>query len=697
MAAIGKIREQSTLLLIVIGGAMVAFVLGDLFSNRGFSPAEQYVGEVFGEEIDMLEYEQRVEAQEQSMASIGQPVSTAQKQQIRNQVWNDMIQEKVMYRELNKLGMRIGQDEYDDIRFGENVSDEFANGENFKDPETGQFDPQLVQNYFSFLREQYPIFYENQTNRIVNERLYEKYNNIVRGGIHVNTLDAKDEYYRQKQNVRFTYVVKEYTSLVDSLVDVSDAELKAYYNEHKNDVTFERDAAVDLKYVVFNVEPTAEDEEGIKEELASFISDFEKTEKDSLFVLKYSDSRQAVVQDIDDTDNEELAAMIESADEGSVIGPYKMGNRYAIAKITKIGNEDRATARHILLSNQGGKSMDELRSRADSIKRVIQRNDNFEEMVTEFSEDPGSIPNGGKYEDFNRERMVTEFTEASFDKPIGSLNIAETTYGVHIVEPLEHSEAKVVKGMVVDALIEPSNDTFNQVYDEANEFSISAKDLDAMGELANEREYEVKEANEVGALSRNIPGVAGSQDAVRWAHNKEATQVGMLSEPFEFNRKIVVAGLADRRESGIAAFEDVKEEIKPDVILEKKVELFKAEMKGKSVEQLAAMDEFTLKTASNVSEKRPSLPGGANEPYVVGYAISMANEGDVSEPIRGNRGVYVIQLEGKDSTEPREEYLTFQDELEENRESQMKTYTTGVYRALKDMADVKDERANSFR
>ncbi|MGB6037011.1 MAG: peptidylprolyl isomerase [Cryomorphaceae bacterium] len=625
MAAIGKIREQSTLLLIVIGGAMVAFVLGDLFSNRGFSPAEQYVGEVFGEEIDMLEYEQRVEAQEQSMASIGQPVSTAQKQQIRNQVWNDMIQEKVMYRQLNELGMRIGQDEYDDIRFGENVSEEFANGENFKDPETGQFDPQLVQNYFSFLREQYPIFYENQTNRIVNERLYEKYNNIVRGGIHVNTLDAKDEYYRQKQNVRFNYVVKEYTSMADSLVDVSEADLKTYYNEHKNDEAFERDASVDLKYVVFNVEPTAEDEEAIKEELSSFISDFEKTDKDSLFVLKYSDSRQAVAQDIDATDNDELAAMIESAEEGSVIGPYKKGNSYAIAKITKIGNEDRATARHILLSNQGGKSMDELKTRADSIKRVIQRNNNFEEMVTEFSEDPGSIPNGGKYEDFNRQRMVTEFTEASFDKPIGSLNIVETTYGVHIVEPLEHSEAKVVKGMVVDALIEPSNDTFNQVYDEANEFSITAKDLEEMEELANERGYEVKEANEVGALSRNIPGVAGSQDAVRWAHNKEATQVGMLSEPFEFNRKIVVAALADRREAGIADFADVKEEIKPDVILEKKVEMFKAEMSGKSVEELAAMDEFTMKTASNVSEKRPSLPGGANEPYVVGYAISMSN------------------------------------------------------------------------
>jgi parvulin-like peptidyl-prolyl isomerase len=159
----------------------------------------------------------------------------------------------------------------------------------------------------------------------------------------------------------------------------------------------------------------------------------------------------------------------------------------------------------------------------------------------------------------------------------------------------------------------------------------------------------------------------------------------------------VVVALVDRREAGIVSLEDVKEEIKPEVILEKKVVMFKAEMNGKTVEDLAALEEYTVKTASNVSEKKPSIPGGASEPYIVGYAISMTNVGDVSEPIQGNKGVYVIQLEGKDSVEPREEYLTFQDELQENRASQMKTYTTGVYRALKDMADVKDDRAKSAR
>ena len=126
MAAIGKIREQSTLLLIIIGGAMVAFVLGDLFSNRGSVTEDQYVGEVFGQEINMVDYEKRVEGQKQSLASIGQPVSTSQDQQIRNQVWNNMVQEKIMYTEMNKLGIRLGQDEFDDIRFGENIRDDFS-------------------------------------------------------------------------------------------------------------------------------------------------------------------------------------------------------------------------------------------------------------------------------------------------------------------------------------------------------------------------------------------------------------------------------------------------------------------------------------------------------------------------------------------------------------------------------------------
>lgn len=252
-----------------------------------------------------------------------------------------------------------------------------------------------------------------------------------------------------------------------------------------------------------------------------------------------------------------------------------------------------------------------------------------------------------------------------------------------------------MNGLIVDQRLEPSNETFNRAYDEANEFAISAESLEGMVTEAEERGYELKESKNVSAQTRSLPGVTSSADAIRWAHKEEESKVGDLSEPFEFGNKIIVVGLEDRREEGRQSFEDAKEKIKPEVILELKKEMFKEEMDGKSLEQLESELGLEKKLAANVSEKRPSLPGGASEPYVVGYALSMA-EGDRSKPIAGNRGVYVIQLESKTEVEPRDEYLTYQDEVQENKLNSMRTYSSGAYRALKDFANVKDQRSRAF-
>lgn len=695
MAAIGKIREQSTLLLIVIGGAMVAFVFLDFFTGSGGAQPDRYVGEVAGEEINMIDYERKVEAYKQSMATVGQPVTADAEQQIRNQVWNEMIRETIMHGEMSKLGMRISRDEFDDIRFGENVRPEFLQGENFQNPETGQFDPQLVQNYFAFLQQQYPVFYENQVTRIVNERLYEKYNNMVKRGIHVNTLDAKNEYYKQEQKVRFNFVVREFNSMSDTLVDVSDSELKAYYNENKDDDRFQRDATADLKYVMFKVEATEDDEEEILEDMRDLVSEFKSARNDSIFALKYGDSRQASAVRLQTGDNQELKSFTDTAEVDDVVGPFKRGDRYIIAKVTAVEDEEQATARHILLSNQSGTPSDVLKTRADSIVKVIRSKKNFEEMVDLFTEDPGSKATGGKYEDFNREAMVTEFSDASFDRPIGSLNVVETDFGVHIIEPLARKTGRVVKVIEVDSRIRPSNRTFNEVYDEANDFSLTAENVEGMETLAAEREYTVKDANKVKRGAMNVPGIARSVDAVRWAHNADKVKKGQLSEPFEFDNQIVVVGLVERRSEGMAPFEDVKEEIKPDVIREKKVAMFTEELKGKTLDEASEAFGLTSKLAANVSEKRPNLPGMGAEPYVVGFALSLP-EGTVSNPVEGKKGVYLIEVLTKTTVEPRTEYVAYRDELEEKRKGEMVNYDTGVYKALKEVANVKDERSKVY-
>ncbi|MFN2422440.1 MAG: peptidylprolyl isomerase [Cryomorphaceae bacterium] len=695
MAAIGKIREQSTLLLIVIGGAMVAFVFLDFFTGSGGVQPDRYVGEVAGEEINMIDYERKVEAYKQSMATVGQPVTSEAEQQIRNQVWNEMIQETIMHGELSKLGMRISRDEFDDIRFGENVRPEFFQGENFQNPETGQFDPQLVQNYFAFLQQQYPVFYENQVTRIVNERLYEKYNNMVKRGIHVNTLDAKNEYYKQEQKVRFNFVVREFSSVADSLVDVSDSELKAYYSKNKDSERFQRDATADLKFVSFKVEPTEDDEAEIVEDLRDLVEEFRSARNDSIFALKYGDSRRGTPVRFETGDDEELKAFSDTAEIGDIVGPFKRGDRYIISKVKEVEDEEQASARHILLSNQSGTPSEVLKSRADSIVKVIRSKKNFEEMVDLFTEDPGSKATGGKYEGFNREAMVSEFSDASFDRPIGSLNVVETDFGVHIVEPLARNTARVLNVIEVDNRVRPSNRTFNEVYDEANDFSLSAENVKGMEALASERGYTVKDANKVRRGAVNVPGISRSVDAVRWAHNTEKTKKGQLSEPFEFDNQIVVLGLVERRSEGLAPFEDVKDEIKPDVVREKKVAMFTDELKGKSLAEASEEFELTSKLAANVSEKRPNLTGMGAEPYVVGFALSLA-EGAVSNPIEGKKGVYLIEVLSKTSVEPRAEYVAYRDELEEKRKGEMVDYDTGVYKALKDIANVKDERSKVY-
>lgn len=695
MAAIGKIREQSTLLLIIIGGAMVAFVLGDFFSNRGSSPQDQYVGEVFGQEINLVDYEQRVQEQIQAMASIGQGTSSAQDQQIRNQVWNDMIQEKIMYSEMNKLGMRLSQDEFDDIRFGQNIRPDFMNNQNFTDPQTGQFDPKLVQNYFAFIQQNYPLYYENQVNRIVNDRLYEKYNNMVKYGEYVNTLEAKDEYYRQKQSVNFSFVVKNFASVPDSTVEVSESDLRAYYDKHKDEDRFDKPAEVSLSYVVFDVEPTDADEAAVKEDIATLIPDFENAKNDSVFVMKYSASRNPATIELDAQGDADLQTMIDNASPGDVIGPYKSGDRYAIAKILSKGTKEEATARHILLSNQSNPDKDALMARADSIKKAIQKGTPFEDMVTKYSDDPGSIQNGGKYEWFDRKTMVEPFTEASFDKPIGTLNIVETNYGIHIVEPLERREVNVVEAKVVDELIEPSSDTFNNVYEKANTFSINAENAKGFAAKAEESGLKVEEAKNLNPQVRNLPSLPNSAEAIRWAHNADKTEVGDVSQPFEFGSNIVVAALTKRTKAGVQSFEDAKDEIRPDVIREKKVEMFKKEMANKSPEELASELGETVQRVTNATEKRPSLPGAGAEPYIVGYALTM-QEGDVSAPLEGSRGVYVIKLNKKSDVEALDNYDAYRQELLTNEQNNVKTYQIGVYKALRDMANVKDERGMVF-
>lgn len=691
MAAIGKIRQNSGLLLIVIGGAMVAFVLSDMFSAGG-GVQEQYVGEIDGNAIDRVVYEQRVQKELESRNSLGQPTSAEMTESIRNTVWNNMVRERVMMPQLKEAGVTVTPEEFDDLTLGDNMLPEFRNDPTFQDPETGQFDKEMVRQYLDFVRTtpQYRTYWELQRQRIINQRMYDKYNNMVSGGLVANSLEAKQNYYGQNRKADLRFVVQPYSAIPDSTVSYDESELKSYYSDIQDEARFKQSETRSFDYIRFNVEPTADDTAAILEYMSEMVPDFEETKRDSVFVVNNSDSRSfsRTVFKPEALQTPEVDEMIMSADSGEVVGPYLEGSDYIIAKVLDVVTEEQARVRHILLSTEG-QDKAVVKSRADSLLRVVKRQNNFEEMVQQFSDDPGSVPNGGVYEWFNRERMVPEFTEASFEEKVGAITIAETQFGFHIVEVLGQREEEQRNIIKLNRRIEPSSETFDEVYQVANSFSLNFDSPELFAEGAEQEGYTVETANDISRTANTVGQIQNATELVRWAFSSEK---GVVSEPLEMGTNIIIAVVTETKEEGVAPFEDVREIVEEEVITDKKADLLKSQMSDAgSLDDLASALKVTVRTANGVSFNNPVL-GGSQEPAVVGKVLTLES-GEMSKPLKGKTGVYVVSVESFTDPLEVEEYSSEKNSLTSRMSSRV---NTELYNALKEKANVKDERSKFY-
>jgi peptidyl-prolyl cis-trans isomerase D len=696
MAVIGKIRERSTLLLVLVGGALAAFILGDLFSNKrgsfGGSGADQSIGSVYGSDIDRQNYELKVSEELESRQSVGQPANSQMSDQIRDQVWNQMTQEIIVNKEIEKLGLTITPEEYDDIRFGENVSEMFTSDPTFKNKETGNFDPALVKQYFAFVQEKYPLYWKLQKDKIISDRLSEKYNNLVKKAIYSNKLDAKDKFTNESNKLTFSFVEKKYNSVADSTITVSDADLEQWYSKHKSEKRFDQKPSRDINYIAFEVVPTAADEQLIKDKISELANDFKNTTNDSLFIAKSSETKntQVGIYKPGESSSPLNDSLFANVIAGQIVGPFKEGNYYKLAKIVGFADEPQARVRHILLQSNPTQDMVKLKAKADSIIKVIRANKNFEQMVMQFSDDPGSKNTGGVYEWFGKERMVPEFTAASFDNPVGTITTCQTQYGIHIIEVLGKRSQQQMKYYSVDKQIVPSKETFNAVYDVASEFSINNSDTAKFNKVAKEKNYTIVNAKNVAMGAKNVSGLQEARELTRWAY-AEKTEIGNVSEPFESADKYVVGALVSVKEEGIADLKDVKDMVKNEVIKEKKVELFSKELAGTSIEEIAKKNGLTVEKAEGVTLASSSLSGAGYEPYVVG-AASMTQKGKTSQPLKGRAGVFVIQLENKVVAEIPKALDNEKQTLATAVQNKVSSINGDVLKALKELAKVKDER-----
>jgi hypothetical protein len=322
------------------------------------------------------------------------------------------------------------------------------------------------------------------------------------------------------------------------------------------------------------------------------------------------------------------------------------------------------------------------------LKRALRRGASFEDLAERFSEDPGSKTNGGFYDFFTRGRMVKPFEDFCFESKPGSIGAVRTQFGVHLIEVMEHTDAiERVRVAMIERVIVPSAETARNSYSAASEFAIASNSREAFMTASSEAGYATSTADKVLRKATSISGLRNATELVSWAYNAEQ---GEVSNPILIDKNYVVAHLDMITAQGEPEFAAVEQEMRTAAVKEAKGKLYASKMSAGSLDEIATAIGSSVKAASNIALKFPtvSAAGAKPEPEVVGRAFAIAN-GEVSMPIVGENGVWVIAPTSSTEAAEKNDFLSEQTSLLARARGAV---TQRISNAMLDAAELTDNR-----
>ncbi|OFY89478.1 MAG: hypothetical protein A3K10_11735 [Bacteroidetes bacterium RIFCSPLOWO2_12_FULL_31_6] len=687
MAVIGKIREKSSLVLIIVGVAMLAFLLPSDGIRNLFGGADNTIGEIGDIKISGQEFDQKLETaislwEAQNKTSATNEVRDSYKEQ----VWNELVREIVLESQFKELGIAVSPEELFDMVQGNDPHPQVKQA--FTDPNTGIFNPAQVLQFLKSL-ETMPAENKNQwlqfEDGIEKERIATKYNSLLIKGMYATTSMQKRTYVDQTESRNIKFVAKRYAAINDSTISVTAEELKAYYEEHKNE--YKQDASREIEYVKFEVTPSEADIAEAKKWIEETAGEFKTTEDDSSFVTYNSEAP------LDENFYNQTAmplgldSIFFFSETGTISAPFEENGAFFVAKLSKIKMvPDSVKARHILLKTTNQPTDTLLKAKLDSIKTLIKKGADFAKIAKEISEDVGSAIEGGDLGWFKEGTMVKPFNDACFDGKVGDLVVVQSEFGFHLIEILKQADKvrKIQLATIVRKNI-PSNETFDAVFAKASMFYSNNSTAEAFKKATEGDKVTKFVAPEVKVGDKDIPGMTNVRELVRWAYNSEK---GAVCDPKQFENTFVIAHLSEVREEGIAPMEQVEIQVELGAKKKKKAELFIKEMSGiHNLDELATKIGGTVEIAPNVNFAAYAIPGMGQELRVNGMASTL-QKGQMSPPIEGQTGVFVIQIESVTPAPPTTDYAGIKTQLEQNYRGS----TSQLLEALKDKFGVVDKR-----
>ena len=702
MAAIEKIRKRSGLLIAIIGLALLAFVLQDLFQSTG-RHREYNVAVIDGEKIPYKDFEDLKNKNLENMKrSAGNSLSSSQTYNVYNSTLEQMIKEHIMNKEYSAIGMNVSADELYDQFLGEEPHQWVV--QNFSD--ANGFNREALENYMQNL-DNAPIEYRNQwldfENAIKDNRLETKFDNLVKASYFMPSKLAQ-KYYENK-NVKATadVVALRYATIPDSTVVVTDQDNKKFYEENK--YKFETDETRGIEYVVFDIKPSAQDDQDAQKFVNEMKEDFANTDNVASFVNANSDQRY----DSTWMANTDVPAVIESVifeggnQPGFVYGPYFDNEAYNLVRIVDLQNRaDSLKASHILIAYQGAlRSEDTITTKeraqavADSLAAVLKKNvkktELFEELATKFSTDKGSAEKGGDLDWFTDGMMVYNFNEFVMNNPVGTIGVVETPFGYHVIKVTGKTEMKPKARLAfLKHELTPSTKTYQDVFAQANKFVTENRTYDQFNAAIEAQGMTKRNMPRMTASTYQITGIDNPRQIVRWAFD-DKTKVGDVSSIFELDNMFVVAALTDMVPEGYAPMEKILDQSKYQILNKKKGEIAVEKMKACGTDYDRMVNELGAESASvsDINMEARALGNFGVEADIIGTILGM-KEGEVVGPIAGNTSAFVIK-NVKVANAPENPDLS---SILRDKTAQFnnKVLNNGVYNALRNNAKIEDNR-----
>ena len=681
MATLQKIRSKGPLLLIVIGLAMLAFILGDAWKIIRPNQGIQYVGTIAGEDITAMDFQDELEVYTDvvKFASQIQDLTEEDQNSLKDEVWATMVRNRIFEKEAKGIGLTVTDAEVRDVI--ERGTDQMLARTPFSNAE-GQFDSDILKNFLAFYSEideetvspdeyeyyrslyNYWLFIEKN---IKSNLLYSKYTALVNGAIVSNPVAAKNAFNNRIMRTDVLMASLPYSMIPDADANVTTSDLKSVYNEAKP-ALYNYSENRDIVYIDYEILPTQADREALLAEVNDIVNQLESDIDDYAAFMRRAGSVVSFSEVARSAKNlpEDVAERLDSVKVGGVFGPYydSYEDTYnAFKYLSDATGYDSIQYAMIQVIMEDEADADK---RADSIVTAARKKgadfaaiaQNYgqtalEQWIAADSYEPAAI--SGENALFLNTLNGMKKGDVSKIKVSGGILVIKVT---DVKTPLKKYNLAIVKRPV-----EFSEETSNAAYNKLSAFLSQNTTVEDLRSNAEDSDFRLLFYPGFENYNHNIGGVAKSREALRWVFEAQEGEVSRIYEVGDANDHLLAVGVEKIHPRGTRSLEDAASTLSLRALKNKKFEIIKGQLAGKSLDEIKAIEGIKIDTVKFVNFNNDAYVSSiySNE-AIVGPAVFNLGQNELTIPLKGENCAFVAEKISPDSYS-----AEFEDKSEELR------------------------------